>query len=103
MGSDYLEVKCLEDRNLSDAQKRKWCREKLKAVEPDRSRIKSWTHHLMNCGGLKNHLTSLSFGCLICKIVLRTPTQQSHSWAHTPRKPELKETHVPQCSSQHCL
>ena len=29
-------------------------------------------------------------------------------WAYTPRKPELrkpelKETHVPQCSSQHCL
>ena len=29
--------------------------------------------------------------------------QQSHCWAYTPRKPELKETHVPQCSSQHCL
>ena len=26
-----------------------------------------------------------------------------HCWAYTPRKPELKETHVPQCSSQHCL
>ena len=23
-------------------------------------------------------------------------TQQSHCWAYTPRKPELKETHVPQ-------
>ena len=22
-------------------------------------------------------------------------TQQSHFWAYTPRKPELKETHVP--------
>ena len=22
-------------------------------------------------------------------------TQQSHCWAYTPRKPELKETHVP--------
>ena len=30
-------------------------------------------------------------------------TQQSHCWAYTPRKPELKETCVPQCSSQHCL
>ena len=29
-------------------------------------------------------------------------TQQSHSWAYTPRKPDLKETHAPQCSSQHC-
>ena len=25
-------------------------------------------------------------------------TQQSHCWAYTLRKPELKETHVPQCS-----
>ena len=24
-------------------------------------------------------------------------TQQSHGWAYTPRKPELKETCVPQC------
>ena len=30
-------------------------------------------------------------------------TQQSHCWAYTQRKPELKETRVPQCSSQHCL
>ena len=27
----------------------------------------------------------------------------SYCWAYTPRKPELKETHVPQCSLQHCL
>ena len=27
-------------------------------------------------------------------------TQQSHFWAYTPRKPELKETRVPQRSSQ---
>ena len=30
-------------------------------------------------------------------------TQQSHSWAYAPRKPDLKETRAPQCSSQHCL
>ena len=30
-------------------------------------------------------------------------TQQSHCWAYTLRKPEGKETHVPQCSSKHCL
>ena len=30
-------------------------------------------------------------------------TQQSHFWAYTPRKPDLKETHAPLCSSQHCL
>ena len=27
---------------------------------------------------------------------------QEYCWAYTPRKPELKETRVPQCSSQHC-
>jgi len=33
-------------------------------------------------------------------------SQSSHCWANTlrkPEKPELKETHVPQYSSQHCL
>ena len=30
-------------------------------------------------------------------------TQQSHFWAYTLRKPDLKETRVPQCSLQHCL
>ena len=30
-------------------------------------------------------------------------TQQSHFWAYTPRKPDLKETHAPQCSLQYCL
>ena len=30
-------------------------------------------------------------------------TQQSHCWAYTLRKPELKETHVPQYSSQNSL
>ena len=35
----------------------------------------------------------------------RTGIQPSNPtcWAYTPRKPELKETCVPQCSSQHCL
>ena len=27
-------------------------------------------------------------------------TQQSHFWAYTPRKPDLKDTRAPQCSSQ---
>ena len=27
-------------------------------------------------------------------------TQQSHSWAYTPRKPDMKETRAPQCSLQ---
>ena len=30
-------------------------------------------------------------------------TQQSYCWAYTPRKPELKETRVPQCSLQHSV
>ena len=29
--------------------------------------------------------------------------QQPHYWMYTLRKPELKETHVPQCSLQHYL
>lgn len=61
MRSDYLEVKCLEDRNLNDAQKRKRCREKLKAVQPDRPRVKSWTHHLTNCGRPENLLNWSEF------------------------------------------
>ena len=36
-------------------------------------------------------------------LLLTYRVQQSHCWAYTLRKPELKETHVPQCSSQHCL
>ena len=30
-------------------------------------------------------------------------TQQSHCWEDTLRKPELKETHIPQCLLQHYL
>ena len=38
------------------------------------------------------------------KLHIELPmTQQSHCWAYTLRKPEGKETRVPQCSSQHCL
>ena len=38
------------------------------------------------------------------KLQIELPmTQQSHCWAYTSRKPELKETRVPQCSLQHCL
>ena len=33
-------------------------------------------------------------------IKIHLMTQQSPCWAYTLRKPELKETHVPQCSSQ---
>ena len=38
------------------------------------------------------------------KLEIELPyDQQSHFWAYTPRKPELIETHVPQCLLQHCL
>ena len=38
------------------------------------------------------------------KLKIELPyNQQSHCWAHTLRKAELKETRVLQCSSQHCL
>ena len=30
-------------------------------------------------------------------------TQESHYWANTLRKPEMKRTHVPQSSLQHYL
>ena len=40
-------------------------------------------------------LKNCKYNCLM--------TQQSHCWAYTLRKPELKETRVPQRSSQHCL
>ena len=30
-------------------------------------------------------------------------TQQSHCWAYIPRKSEVKESHVPQCSLKHYL
>ena len=36
------------------------------------------------------------------KLEIELPyEQQSHFWAYTPRKPDLKETRAPQCSSQH--
>ena len=37
------------------------------------------------------------------KVLRFYMTQQSHFWAYTPRKPDLKETRAPQCSLQHCL
>ena len=44
------------------------------------------------------HGSRSSLKCQNCHM-----TQQSHCWAYTPRKQELKEKRVPQCSSQHCL
>ena len=48
----------------------------------------------------------------LCRTVWRFPKKLEielpydpviHCWAYTLRKPEVKETHVPQCSLQHCL
>ena len=41
---------------------------------------------------------------LLKKLEIELPyDQQSHCWAYTPRKQELKEARVPQRSLQHCL
>jgi len=45
--------------------------------------------------GLSRVFSNITVQCLMI--------QQSHCWAYTLRKPEGKETRVPQCSSQHCL
>ena len=47
-----------------------------------------WRIDTLNCGVWEDSWTMI---------------QQSHCWAYTLRKPEGKETRVPQCSSQHCL
>lgn len=52
----------------------KWYTRKVKALEPRRSKIKSCTHHITDCGALKSHLSCLSFSCPICKMELITPT-----------------------------
>ena len=52
----------------------------------------SYSHYGEQCG---DSLKNWKWNCHM--------TQQFHSWAYTLRKPELKETRVPQCSSQHCL
>ena len=46
-------------------------------------------------------LQSKGLSRVFSKNCLRT--QQSHYQAYTPRKPEGKETRVPQCLSQHCF
>jgi len=53
-----------------------------------------------------SHSEGCPFTLLIVSFVVQKLlilTQQYYCWAYTLRKPELKETHVPQCSSQHCL
>ena len=47
-----------------------------------------YSHYGEQCG---DSLKNWKQNCLV--------TQQSHCWAYTPRKPELKETRVPQCSA----
>ena len=47
---------------------------------------------------IRVHVSLSSQVTLVCHM-----TQQSHSWAYTPKKPEMRETYVPQCSSQHSI
>ena len=51
-----------------------------------------YSHYGEQCG---DSLKNWKQNCLM--------TQQFYCCAYTPRKPEWKETRVPQCSSQHCL
>ena len=51
-----------------------------------------YSHYGKQCG---DSLKNWKYNC--------HTTQQSNCWAYTPRKAELKETQVPQCSLQHCL
>ena len=50
--------------------------------------LKRYSHYGEQCG---DSFKNWKQNCLM--------TQQSHCWAYTPRKPELKETRAPQCSS----
>ena len=49
------------------------------------------------------HLQTVNVLLLFLSRFLLYMTQQSHSWAYTPRKPDLKEIRAPQCLSKHCL
>ena len=64
----------------------------LERVAISFSKRNQYSHYGKQCGDfLKN-----------CKQNFHM-TQQSHFWAYTPRKADLKETRAPQCSLQHCL
>ena len=79
-GTFHANMGSIKDRNAMD----------LTEAEDIKKRWQEYTEELFKeqCGdSLKN-----------CKQNYLM-TQQSHCWAYTPRKPELKETHVPQCSS----
>ena len=57
---------------------------------------------------LGNWTLMVNVTCATCgSWIIVSPNFQKnipvHCWEYTPRKPELKETRVPQCSSQHCL
>ena len=59
---------------------------------------KSWTIMQINTATMENSVEISYKTGISCHM-----TQQSHFWAYTLRKTDLKETRAPQCSSQHCL
>ena len=49
------------------------------------------------------HQVRALVSCIQPGLVICFTLDSIHFWAYTPGKPDLKETHAPQCSSQHCL
>ena len=72
-------------RDLFPVKRRTWI-SRVSTLSPQIINCQGW-HYGEQCG---DSLKNWKLNCLM--------TQQSHCWAYTPRKPELKETRVPQCS-----
>ena len=62
----------------------------------------SWTARRSGQSILKEISPGCSLQGLMLKLTLQYFGHLVHCWACTQRTPELKESRVPQCSSQHC-